>query len=412
MNNEAKFPQALLKRPWEERLEYFNGRKIVHNKMETIAADILSAIRRRAGQGFIFVVGPTRIGKTTVLEYVVNKLLTEAMDEMLNNPGCIPVASMETSAYPRGYDWKDHWVGCLEALNEPLINHKVAREESDLRIEQETRAFIRESKTGRILRRAFQTAAKQRKLRVFCIDEAHHLTLVPYSRMYRAQLEIIKSVASLSKAMHVLFGTYDLLKLRNASGQLGSRAVTVHFSRYRPDSNADLKDFANTLLSLVAHMPFYETPDLSKDLDYCFDTSLGCIGLLKVWLMDALGAALERGQKTLSRRDLEKYEPPMDVLEGISMEIVKGEKKLKQDEQKRSLIRLRMLKGSEYEEPERFQMSLGKGQEEPINRATESSNFEAPPTEPTHKQGLKKGRRVERKPKRDKVGGGRKKRAA
>lgn len=403
MKLRREFPPHLLKGPWEERLAYFEGRKIPHARMETVAAEIKSAIRRRAGQGFIFVVGPTRIGKTTMLEHVVGDLLEESMQDMLNDPGCIPVAWMEAAAYQRGYDWKDHWVGCLEALKEPLIEHKSSRTRPDLLLEENARAFIRESKAGRVLRRSFEGAAKYRRLRVFCIDEAQHLTLVPYSKMYRSQLEIIKSVASRSGAMHVLFGTYDLLKLRNASGQLGSRAITVHFNRYRPDGN-DLNDFAVALRTLVAHMPLYEKPDLRKDLDYCFDTCLGCIGLLKVWLVDALGAALENGQKTLSRRDLEKHEPPIDVLDKISDEIVKGERHLEQNEEKRSLIRLRMEKGSKFK--------VGETSENLPDKFEGGPERDTPACPPAQAKAARKGRRIERNPKRDKVGGGRKTRAA
>jgi hypothetical protein len=400
MSGLPEFPRELLRQPWKERLDFFQESKIVHRKMKSVTAEIVSSIVRRAGQGFIFVVGPTRIGKTTVLEYMVNQLIEESIDEMLGDPGCIPVAWMETSPYQRGYDWKDHWIGCLEAIKEPLILQKTAHGSLDSESERNTRAFIRESKTVTILRRAFEGAARHRKLRVFCVDEAQHLTLVPYSKMYRAQLEIIKSVASHSKAMHVLFGTYDLLKLRNASGQLGSRAVTVHFSRYRSDRKTDLQEFAVTLLSLTALMPLKEMPDLRKDLDYCFETCLGCVGLLKVWLTDALGAALENDQKTLCRRDLEKHEPPLDVLDKISLEIVDGERMLEQHESKRSLIKLRMLQGSKHTETEFKDEFTNQPKDNPKDNAAS----------PTSKS--KKGKRIERKPVRDKVGAGRKKRVA
>jgi hypothetical protein len=404
MSYQAKFPQKLLKRPWIERLEFFHARKIVHEKMESVADEIVSAIRHRAGEGFIFVVGPTRIGKTTVLEYVVNNLLNESMDKMRNDPGCIPVAWMATSPYHRGYDWKDHWVGCLEAINEPLIEHKTTYGDAHFDREKFTRGGSRDSRTITMLRRAFEGAARERHLRVFCVDEAQHLTLVPYSKMYLAQLEIIKSVASLSKAMHVLFGTYDLLKLRNANGQLGSRAVTVHFSRYRPDNNADIEEFARAVVNLTALMPFKVMPDFSKDLDYCFDTCLGCVGLLKVWFTDALGAAMENGEKTLTRRTLERNEPPIDVLDKISSEIVDGETMLEQHENKRSLIKLRMLQGSKYREPESQDGAANSVAKNPKNDVISSTS--------KSKKGAKKVKRVERKPKRDKVGEGRKKNVA
>lgn len=411
MSDEGKFDRSLLRQPWGKRLEYFIDRRIPHERMEQVKAAVKSAIRRRDGKGFIFVVGPTRIGKTTVLEYVVKSMLEEAMEEMRKDVGCIPVAWMEAAAYPRGYDWKDHWAGCLEALREPLIEHKTAQIGETLSGERDTRAFVHESRTGRILRRAFESAARQRKLRVFFIDEAQHLTLVPSSKMYRAQLEIIKSVASHSWAMHVMFGTYDLLKLRNASGQLGSRAVTVHFNRYRPNSKTDVTAFADALLSLASYMPLHEVPNLRKDLDYCFETSLGCIGLLKVWLTDALGAALEAGRRTLTRKDLESHEPPIDVLDKISYEIIEGEKELESDEQRRSIIRLRMLRGSAYKESESSRVPSEDQRREPVDQSNEVSEGDAPQPLAASKR-AKKGKKVERKPKRDKVGGARKRRAA
>jgi len=403
MSELGKFPQQLLKEHWQERLNYFQSCKVPHERMAAVCTEIKNAIRCRAGQGFIFVVGPTRIGKTTALDYVFKSLLAESMDEMLNDPGCIPVAKMEACAYHRGYDWKDHWIGCLQALNEPLIEYKYQPPVFDSG--PPARVFIRERKSGTIMRRSFEEAARQRKLRVFCLDEAQHLTLVPSSKMYRAQVEIIKSVASQSKAMHVLFGTYDLLKLRNASGQLGSRAVTVHFDRYRHNSRPDLKAFADALLSLTAHMPLSERPNLDKDLDYCFDVSLGCVGLLKVWLADTLGAVLEEGRKTLSRKDLEKHEPPTDVLDKISLEICDGETRLRQDDQKRGLIRLRMRGGDgrtdlaqppESSEPNQSPAVSGAPTSDPNSRAR------------TH-QKKSKSKKIERKPKRDGVGQGRKK---
>lgn len=412
MSGRAKFPRHLLDRPWEERLGYFHSCRVPHARMETVLAEIKSAIRRRAYEGFIFVVGPTRIGKTTVFEYLINGLLVEAMDNMKSDPGCLPVAGMEAWNYPRGYDWKDHWAGCLEALNEPLIGYKTDYGDSDVELGRNSRAHVRESRTAAILRRAFEKAARERKLRVFCIDEAHHLTLVPLARLHRAQIEIIKSVASKSGAMHVLFGTYDLLKLRNANGQLGSRAVTVHFNRYRPVSKGDLTGFADAALSLVGHMPLAETPDLKKDMDYCFDVSLGLIGLLKVWFTDALGAALEEGRNTLTRKDLEKHEPPLDVLEKISSEIVIGEQMLEQDEGRRSLIRLRMLRGSKFKQPAPSPEPTNPRQDSPAEEAKGADDSDAPATSPQPKRQARKGRRIERSPKRDSVGGGGKKNVA
>jgi hypothetical protein len=407
------FDPKLLKLPWEERLERFREYKTLHTRLRTVADDVKRTIRLRGCEGFIFVVGPTRIGKTTLLEGIVNSILREAMDEMLKDPGHLPVAGIEAYAYGRGYNWSDHWVSCLEAVNEPLIEHKTSYGEMKFDQSGPSHAGL-QSKKSDVRRRCFERAARRRRVRLFWIDEANHLTLVPNAKMLRPHLEIIKSVAGRSGAMHALFGTYDLLKLRNASGQLGSRAVTIHFSRYRPDNKEDLRSFADAALSLVSRMILPTPVELrNEDLDYCFDISLGIIGLLKVWFTDALGVVLESGRKTLTRKDLEICQPPVDVLNKISLEIQKGEEKLVQDEKLLHTIKLRLESRPAIQHiPTTVPEPSVTSKDEP-DEADNDANIEYKDKKATgRQQRAKKGKKIERNPARDKTGGGRKKRAA
>jgi AAA domain len=410
---DPKSLKELLKLPWEERLEIFRAYKTPHTRLSTVANEVRRVIRLRGSKGFILIVGPTRIGKTTLIEGIVDSMLREAMDEMLNDPGFIPVAGIEAYAYGRGYNWSDHWVSCLEAVNEPLIEHKTSY--GEMRFEQvwPSHAALRSGKSD-VMRRCFERAAKLRRVRLFWIDEANHLTLVPNPKMLRPHLEIIKSVANRSKAMHALFGSYDLLNLRNASGQLGSRAVTIHFSRYRTDNDEDLKSFADAALSLVFRMILPVPVELkNEDLDYCLDISLGIIGLLKVWLTDAFGAVLENGRKMLTRKDLESHQPPIDVLNKISLEIERGEGKLLQDEKLLGDIKLRMGKPPTahrvlISSPEPDEMTV-----EPPGEAGDDTEKESQSEKGRPQQRRSKKRNVsDRNPKRDKTGEGRKKRAA
>jgi len=410
---DPKSLKELLKLPWEERLEFFRTYKTPHTRLSTVADEVRRAIRLRGGKGFILVVGPTRIGKTTLIEGIVDSVLREAMDEMLKDPGFLPVAGIEAYAYGKGYNWSDHWVSCLEAVNEPLIEHKTSY--GDMRFEQvwPSHAALRSGKSD-VMRRCFERAAKLRRVRLFWIDEANHLTLVPNSKMLRPHLEIIKSVANRSEAMHALFGSYDLLNLRNASGQLGSRAVTIHFSRYRTDNEEDLRSFADAALSLASRMilPF-PVKLKNEDLDYCLDISLGIIGLLKVWLTDAFGAVLENGGKTLTRKDLESHQPPVDVLNKISLEIQKGEEKLDQDERLLGNIKLRMEKSPETRQTPTSSTELDEMTEEQPDEASNDTENESQSKKSKPQQRRSKKRNVsDRNPTRDKTGEGRKKRAA
>jgi hypothetical protein len=60
---------------------------------------------------------------------------------------------------------------------------------------------------------------------------------------------VVKSMASQTKIVHVLLGTYELLAFRNLSGQLSRRSLDIHFRRYRCEDKRDLKIFRNILLT-------------------------------------------------------------------------------------------------------------------------------------------------------------------
>jgi type II secretory pathway predicted ATPase ExeA len=339
MVTQEGFDRALLNRPWKERTQYFNSYLANHSRLKQVDKKIVAALNEPAGAGFMFVVGPTGIGKTTARKVIYRRLIQQAMDEMISDPGYLPVAGFTATTLGRNsYNWHDHWVRSLEALNEPLIEHKKLLDRP-FKDQGTHSARMRERMAA--LRRSFENSARLRRLSIFFIDEAHHLTYVS-AKMLRYQLEAIKSAAEDSEAMHVLFGTYDLLLLRNASGQLGRRAVTVHFNRYRAETNDDIKAFTQLVKGFQVHMPLAETPDLVAHSEYCFERSLGCAGLLKDWFSRALSDVLEKDAKTLTHRDLRRNEYPASVLLNISAEFLRGEERLNEDESHFALIKERL----------------------------------------------------------------------
>jgi len=147
-------------------------------------------------------------------------------------------------------------------------------------------------------------------------------------------------------------------------------------------------------------MPFKEPPDLINDssLEYIFDTSLGCIGLLKVWFVDSLGSVLEAGKNTLTIRDLEKHAPPIDVRDKISKEILDGERLLEEDPKKLDVIRSRLSQaiksnGHKGSSARNFKIA------EPAAELSEDSLDQQP-----RRPKAKKRRPGERNPTRDPVG--------
>lgn len=380
MSHERPFNNSLLARPWKERVQYFNSYMANHRRLKEVDKQIVAALNEPAGAGFMFVIGPTGIGKTTARKVIYRRIIDQARNEMLSDPGYLPIAGFSASTLGKNsYNWHDHWVRSLESLCEPLIEHKkLLGDMSTASVSGNSR--MRERVAA--LRRSFENSAQIRRLRTFLIDEAHHLTYVS-EKMLRYQLEAIKSAADESKALHVLFGTYELLLLRNASGQLGRRAVTVHFDRYRADSDDDVISFTEAVKSFQVHMPLVQAPDLLPHLEYCFERSLGCIGLLKDWFSRALAGVLESNAKTLTYRHLRKHEYPASVLLTISTEFLKGEEQLSEEESAFVLIKERLGMGTVKRN------GIAKKGEQDLSKTSR----------------LKSKRKVaKRKPKRDKVG--------
>jgi hypothetical protein len=122
------------------------------------------------------------------------------------------------------------------------------------------------------------------------------LAKIASGRRLLDQLDVIKSIANRTQTVHVLYGTYDLLAFRNLNGQLSRRSIDVHFPRYRTDFADDRQAFIGVLRSLAQQLPLAEPPDLAADWEFLYERSIGCVGVLKQWLIRALSAALRGGR--------------------------------------------------------------------------------------------------------------------
>jgi hypothetical protein len=170
------------------------------------------------------------------------------------------------------------------------------------------------------------------------IDEAQHLAKVSSGRKLLDQLDVIKSIANRTGTPHVLFGTYDLLSFRNLSAQLSRRSCDIHFRRYRAEDEEDRQIFMNVLNSFAQRLPLIEIPDLAKDWELLYERSLGCVGVLKEWLVRALIVALNQAQNTITRRDLERHALSASQCGRMLTDLKDGEAQLGDDNETRQRL--------------------------------------------------------------------------
>jgi len=324
------FPRGLLRRSKRARLDYFAAYTIGH----AIIVEALDAVLHAITQPIdtwtpvILVIGPAGVGKTTLIRAVERELARRLSREIAANPGRLPSVSVVSDVPESGsFNWKEFCLLGLDAMNEPLVAQKVYLPPPEpLRVDVPSVLNPRTPATA--LRRALVAALIHRAPAAFLIDEAQQLAMIAGSRKLQHQMDYIKRLADATRVPPVLVGNYGLCLLRNQSAQLGRRTREIHVRRYDATRPRDATDFRDIVLSFQYHLPLAEQPDLIADWEYLYLRSVGCIGLLKQWLLDALDRAVEAGATTITRADLERWAPPPSKSKKVLEEALDGEAKL------------------------------------------------------------------------------------
>ncbi len=346
------FPPDLLQQSPEARLDYFKSFTIAHPLLREADAALKQAIQEPTGWSLIFVYGPTGVGKTT-LRRRVEKHLKESMIEALRqDPGIMPVVSLEAPAPDSSqFSWKDYYRRALIALEEPLVDRKLTYAAHASFHGACGRALSDPIVPGIELRLALESGLIHRRPQAFFIDEAQHLAKMKSGRKLQDQLDSIKSLASLTNTVHVLIGTYELLPFRNLSAQLSRRSIDIHFPRYRAERSGDYTAFRNVVFTLQRHLPLPDESDLLPHIEYCYERSIGCVGLVKDWLTRALALAINQGADAVSLKMLQKTAWPLDQSERMAREAVDGESDVLEREEIRHRLRQMLQLGGSPSAP-------------------------------------------------------------
>src|SRR5258708_18185080 len=291
------FPPELLVQPVEARLEYFEQRcPISHPRLQEALETILQNICppgegasvRRPGT-MVLVIGPSRVGKTTLICMLEERLLARCKELLASDPSFIPFASiLVTGPGTNRFDWAEYYRAVLRALHDPFVDGKTAR--------------IR----ARELREAMETALIQRKPLAIIADEAHHLAEAARGSRLQSQLNHLKHFENATGVSHILVGTYEMRPFRKINAQLACRSVDVHFPRYDATIDQDAQAFQSVVWALQRQLPVEQEPPLLDHWEFLYARSIGCIGLLKMHLNRALNLALTEQVKTMTLTHLPK----------------------------------------------------------------------------------------------------------
>jgi thymidine kinase len=318
--------RSIAARPASERMADFKQYSIAHRILKEADSNLWRRIQEPGGASLIFVYGPTGVGKTTLRQHITSRLIEGAEGAEAHQ---MPVLALEAAAPESGnFHWGHFFRQALGELEAPFLNKdKVEYAANAAYFDRAGNYVIKLRASVGDLRLAVEQALRYRRPRAVIIDEAQHLTKISSGRRLQEQMDVLKSLANQTGSLLVLIGTYELLTFHGLSGQLSRRSVSVHFPRYGSGAE-DLKAFQSVLYAFQRRLPVTEEPDLLKHWEYCYVRSIGCVGILKDWLVRALGASMADGGRTVSMRHLEETALSVWQCEQIAREALAGEERL------------------------------------------------------------------------------------
>jgi DNA polymerase III delta prime subunit len=339
----------------DPRLNQFKEYAVLHHQLARVDKLLMRAIREPAGFAHVLVYGPSGVGKTTMIRSFAKRLnenLPEHLPNVSNSPSYrngsqtpMPLLLLETRPPDGGvFNRADYYRTALKLLGEPFYERRML---IDVDAEQtwEKKGRSR-SKTAQFndspeLRHALEEAMIKRGVRAVILDEAQHLMKIGSGTGASAaklldQLDWIKSMTNVTGVLHILIGTYELLNFRNLSGQASRRGLDLHFPRYLYQNEQDRQDFQSALLALLRQVPLnVDVNELMQHWLYFYERSLGCVGVLKDWLIRAVAAALDDGHDTLSLERLHEHTLSLAQCERMALDTTEGEQKLNYMESRR-----------------------------------------------------------------------------
>jgi hypothetical protein len=315
----------------QDRLNQFKAFAARHPLLDQVEQEVLHAIWEPAGCAYLLVYGPSGVGKSTMIHHIVRRLNARE-----GGTGTRPLLLLEVRP-PDGelFHRTDYYRTALRLLGKTAFERRMM---VDISTEPAW-----EKKGGRRLasryhddpelRYALEDTLRTQQVQAVVLDEAQHLMQGGKAATPLDQLDWLKSMTNVTGVLHVLLGTYSLVHFCNLNGQTARRGLEIHFPRYHGHVEPDGQAFRNVLLTLLTQVPLtVDRAALLQHWPYFYARSLGCVGVLKEWLVRATALALRDGSDTLTLAHLERRALSEAKCERMAADIQDGEQTIRAPE--------------------------------------------------------------------------------
>jgi AAA domain-containing protein len=282
-------------------VEGFKAVKVKHPRLEEVDQQVTQAIDEHTGYTHLLLYGPSGVGKSTVIRRIAERFCAEEPHQARVPVVLIEARPSDTGTYVR----LDYYRQVLLALKA----HVVVKERLvNITTSTKPTCVSRHVTEWLDLREAVEQALERLHVKAVVIDEAQHLMQVAAPHKLGDQLDWLKSMTNRTNVRHVLVGTYDLFDFRNLHGQAARRGRDIHFPRYHVDTATERQEFVGALRYLLEHVPLpCDVRVLLAHWRWFADCSVGCVGILKDWLVQTVAATLGEAGAPLTLEALTRH---------------------------------------------------------------------------------------------------------
>lgn len=288
------------------RLETFKAVTVKHAHLQEADDQLSLWVEEHTDATHVLLCGPGGVGKSKILSVVAERFKDEELDRLT-----VPVLRLEPTPPDQGpYLRLDYYWQIIDALKEHLLVKELVGNVAHLM----TMSKATRSKLGATdwlkMRLTAEQALTRARVRAVFVDEGHRLMQGDGSQSVDEQLEWLKSLSNRTHVLHVLAGPYALFGFRNTSGQLARRGRDIHFARYHVEDKEERIAFMAAVKYLLERVP------LAVDLEALLPRwrwwaigCVGCVGILRDWLVDAVAATFVQKGTSLTEDILTKTMP-------------------------------------------------------------------------------------------------------
>jgi len=303
--------------------------RVTHPKLEGVISDLSPLLMPHSESNIVCIVGATGTGKTTLGKFALQRLFEGYAGLIQSDVSAIPVVHVEAQA-PVKQKQKQGLEGLFRdlqsKLQDPAPGRKSFLEERDGRMTLNSTG----TEDDRLLE-SVRNLLTYRQTRVWVIDEAYQLLKLAD---YESVMDVLKSLSNTTQTKIVLIGSFDLYSLVGGHAQVARRSNIINFDRYHIDNPHDGAAFREIIELLQAKWPCTEVPQFVDIWDSLLELTLGCVGLLKSFLLDASAHQLtnhgvwkpeflQKAAKSIALRNVIKAE--IDQGEAMLHEAVYGQ---------------------------------------------------------------------------------------